>query len=248
MKKYKLILSYDGTDYGGWQIQPHIPTIQETVQRAVTAVTGEQSAVVAAGRTDAGVHALGQVAHCALHHPYEPNDLLQKLNCELGGSIRVRAVDEVPLSFHARYSAGRKFYRYTLNTAAIEAPLTRRYATHLRYPIDFKLLQQALALFVGTKDFTAFANENQRGSAARDPVKTVYAIRCLDKETRFEVMFEGSGFLYKMVRNLMATALKVAQGTLPLGAIDALFVAKNRALVPAPAPARGLCLVAVHYP
>lgn len=247
MKKYKLILSYDGTDYGGWQIQPHTPTIQETVQCAVTTLTGEQSAVVAAGRTDAGVHALGQVAHCALHRGYQPDDLLQGLNSKLGESIRIRAVDEVPLSFHARYSAVRKTYRYTVDTAAIQLPAGRRYATHLTCPIDLNLLKQALARFVGTKDFTAFANENQRGSAARDPVKTVYAIRCSRHETRFEVLFEGSGFLYKMVRNLMATALQVAQGKLSLEAIDALFREKNRALVPAPAPAQGLCLVAVHY-
>ena len=242
-----MTLSYDGTGYAGWQIQPHAPTIQELIQQALTKITHTHTVVVGSGRTDAGVHAFGQVAHFSLDSFYDPEDLLITLNANLTPTIRIRHIEKAPCSFHARYSASKKIYQYSIDLSPIQNPLNQRYHMHTHRPIDVSLLKKALSRFVGMKDFTSFANESHAGSAARNPVKELHAIDCIQVKTRLTITFEGSGFLYKMVRNLMSTALQVAWRKLSLNTIDSLFAAKNRRLAPPPAPAKGLCLISVTY-
>jgi tRNA pseudouridine38-40 synthase len=245
---HKMIIAYDGTHYGGWQIQPNIPSIQETIQNALFTILQEKVTVVGAGRTDAGVHALGQVAH--FHHKKEiiEEKLLSSLNSLLPSDIKVLEITPAPLTFHARFSAITKIYHYHFHLAPIHDPFTRLYNTLIPYPIDIPLLRQAAELFVGTHDFTSFANSRGKGATPPNPIKTLYSLRCIQKGHQLRLEFEGDGFLYKMVRNITATILSIAAHKMPLSAIQQLFDQKDRRLAPPPAPPEGLFLASVHYP
>ncbi len=248
MAKYKMTLSYDGTDFGGWQIQPKRATIQETLQQAFHTLLKKQVFVTGSGRTDAGVHASGQVAHFSIEEALEPNFLIAALNGNLPHAIRIKSIEKAPETFHARYSAKKKIYHYHLHLDPVSCPFRRRFTHHVRYPFNQALLEEALPLFCGTHDFTAFANEANTGAAANDPVKTLYSIEAISQEGGLRLEFEGSGFLYKMVRNIVGTLLEVAREKISLDAIPELFAKRDRRLTPPPAPAQGLFLMQVDYP
>lgn len=247
MQKYKMILSYDGTDFGGWQVQPNAVTIQETLQQAFQTLLQKEVFVTGSGRTDAGVHALGQVAHFSLEAPLEKTFLRSALNGNLPHSIRIKEIQPVSDQFHARYSAKEKTYHYNLHVHPIQSPFDRLYSTHVRQPFNLDLLKEAIPLFVGTHDFTSFANEAFSGSAAKDPVRTLYDINITQREDQIRLEFTGNGFLYKMVRNLVGILLEIAAEKRSLNSIPKLFAQKDRRLAPAPAPSRGLFLVSVKY-
>ena len=167
MQCYKLTLAYDGTCYSGWQIQPNAPSIQQHLQEALkTLLKGEQVSVIGSGRTDAGVHAAGQVAHFKIAHSLELNRLLLALNGLLPRDIRIKSVDAAPLSFHAQYSAIGKEYHYHLYLERVMDPFRRLYSWHVMRKMNLSLLKEAATLFVGTHDFISFANEAHKGSAA----------------------------------------------------------------------------------
>lgn len=252
-RKYTIQIGYDGTSFSGWQIQKGRSTVQWELNRALSILVDEEIHVVGSGRTDAGVHAVGQVGHFLSSRLVLDNrsltEWLQKLNAILPSAICVSGIKQVDASFHARYSAIRKTYTYTMDYASVQSPFTHLYATWISSSCDRDLLCKALTLFVGKKDFTSFANENYRGSAFHQPIKTVFSITPFTpKEGVLVIVFKGNGFLYKMVRNLMGTALAVAQKKLPIEEIPKLFAAKDRTLVPPPAAAKGLCLESVEYP
>lgn len=249
MHCYKLTIAYDGTLYSGWQIQPNAPSIQEQLQNAVKSLlSGESAAVIGSGRTDAGVHALGQIAHfCAAHH-FELNRLLWSLNGLLPKDIRVKKVEEVPLDFHSQYHATGKEYHYHIVTDRILDPFRRFYVWHLLLKLDLSLLKEAAALFVGTHDFTSFANEPQAGSVKRNPVKTLSRLDVCLLEGEIRLEFEGNGFLYKMVRNIVGTLIDAASHRLHLEDIPLIFEAKDRRRASFAAPPQGLFLVRVDYP
>jgi tRNA pseudouridine38-40 synthase len=249
MPCYKLTLAYDGTRYSGWQIQPNAPSIQQHVQEALRSIFGgEQITVIGSGRTDAGVHALGQVAHFKTTHHGDPRRLLLALNGLLPRDIRVKCVEEAPLHFHAQYHTIRKEYHYHLYLERIMDPFRRLYCWHVLRKLDFSLLQEAAALFVGTHDFTSFANEAHAGSASRDPVRTLYRLDIFQVEGGLRLEFEGDGFLYKMVRNIVGTLVDVASHRRSFAEVRSIFAAKDRRQAGRAAPPQGLFLIRVDYP
>lgn len=245
--KYKLILSYDGTRYGGWQIQSNATAIQTLINRALSIALRKEIAVVGSGRTDAGVHALGQTAHFEHDSPIDCFRLLASLNGLLPEDIRAIQLEAVSSDFHARYSAVGKVYRYHLHLGKVMSPFKRLYSTHILYPLDIQLLKEAAALFLGTHDFTAFANEAHSGSAAKNPVRTLYRLDIKEEEGGIYLEFQGDGFLYKMVRNIVGTLLEVASHKIAIQDIPVIFASKDRKQAGSAAPPQGLFLVTVLY-
>ncbi|MCB1112826.1 MAG: tRNA pseudouridine(38-40) synthase TruA [Chlamydiales bacterium] len=245
---YKLTIAYDGSGYVGWQVQPNGVSIQEKLQEAVAIITRETNGVTGSGRTDAGVHALGQVAHLHTSSPLDCNKFRASMNGLLPPEIRVLDIEEVDNTFHSRYSAIGKVYHYHLYLDRVLLPFHRPYVWHIRETFSRDILRQAAQLFLGTHDFTSFANEAHAGSAARNPVRTINRLDVVDEEHGVRLEFEGDGFLYKMVRNIVGTLHEAAIGKLPLSEIAEIIDAKDRRCASKAAPPQGLFLVAVHYP
>lgn len=249
MNCYKLTLAYDGTQYSGWQIQSNAPSIQQHLQEALTLfLSGEAVAVIGSGRTDAGVHALNQVAHFKTEREVDPERILFALNGLLPRDIRIKKVESVPVQFHSQYSAIGKEYHYHLYLGRVMDPFCRLYAWHLMRKIDISLLSEGAKLFVGTHDFTSFANEPAAGSVAKNPVRTIYRLDICPTNEGLRLEFEGNGFLYKMVRNIVGTLVDVASHRFSLSDVTAIFEAKDRRLAGSAAPPQGLFLVRVDYP
>lgn len=248
MPKYRIWISYDGTDYGGWQVQPNSTSIQGLIEEALETILRQRTPIVGSGRTDAGVHAEAQVAHFSSDIPFELNRLQRSLNALLPPDIRIMKLDQTEPHFHARYSATGKIYHYHLHTANSINPFSRLYSTHFPYPLDLSLIHRARDYLIGTHDFTSFANECTKGSAAKNPIRTLKRLDIvqIDGGIRFE--FEADGFLYKMVRNLTGTLLDVATGKIEPESIPAILEAKDRTQAGRAAPPQGLFLMQVHYP
>ncbi len=247
MRKIKLTVAYDGTPFGGWQIQPNATSIQELIEKALSILLREKIVVIGAGRTDAGVHALGQTAHFTTCSEIDLKRLILSANALLPQEIRIFEAAEAPHDFHARYDATGKIYHYRLHLASSCDPFKRLYSYHIPYAIDLEALERATHHFVGTLDFSSFANEAHRGSAAKNPVRAVHRLSVIQEEGGIRLEFEGEGFLYKMVRNIVGTLLEVARGQLPEEQIPAIFTARDRRQAPAAAPPHGLCLMQVKY-
>ncbi len=252
MPNLKITLAYDGTDFSGWQVQPGRATIQGTLADALLRVTGEKVAPQGSGRTDAGVHALGQVASCAIASSIPPGNLVIALNHILPAAIRVLRVEEVPPDFHARKSARAKTYRYRIFRGDICPPFVARYVYHHPYPLDEPAMMAAAQAVIGEHDFTSFAavdpEKGREEDEQRFNVRTIYAsqLQCAGDELVYTV--RGSGFLHHMVRNLVGTFLLVGKGSLRADDIARVLQARSRAANPgATAPASGLCLVSVEY-
>lgn len=245
----RLLIAYEGTSFSGWQIQPNSISIQFLLEQALAAVLRFSVRLIGSGRTDAGVHAFGQVAH--FRHPdpiIHPNKLLHALNALLPATIRVLDVAPTHRDFHAQHDALGKIYHYTLQLGRVPDPFFERYALQLNGPLNLSLIHQALPFFIGTHDFTSFANEAHRGSAQKDPIRTLSRLDLVFcGEERWRLEFEGNGFLYKMVRNIMGTLLDIGQGKRRAESIPALFAARDRRCAAMAAPAHGLCLIEVLY-
>lgn len=244
---YKLIIAYDGTHYSGWQIQPNATSIQELIQRAIKTIIRQEVTLIGSGRTDSGVHALGQVAHFKCNADIDLHRFLASINGLLPRDIRVLEASTAPLEFHAQRSAARKTYHYHLCLNRIQNPFKRLYSWHLHEQIDLILLQNTAKLFVGTHDFTSFANEAHAGCAAHDPVRTIEQINLISEESGVCLEFTADGFLYKMVRNIVGTLVEVASGKFSKDDISKIFAAKDRRLAGRAAPPHGLFLMHVDY-
>lgn len=244
---YKITIAYDGAEYSGWQTQPNATSIQEVLQDAFEILFKEKINVTGAGRTDAGVHAKGQVAHFSVDENLDQHRFLVSINGLLPKDIRVKKVEGVPSDFHSRYSAKRKTYHYHLHLDRIHDPFTRRHSLHVMKKLDIDLMRQAAQKFIGTHDFTSFANDANRGCAANKPVKTIYRLDIIEEAHGVRLEFEGDGFLYKMVRNITGALLTVATGKIAPELIDAIFKAKDRRKSPMAAPAHGLFLIHIDY-
>lgn len=246
INKYKLLIAYDGTHYHGWQIQSNGTSIQALIEQALQTVLREQIKVVGSGRTDTGVHAKGQVAHFTSSKPL-PHQILFSLNALLPTDIRIKEIAPVPLDFHARFHALSKIYHYHLHLDKVPDPFKKLYSTHILHPVDLSLLKKAAALFLGPHDFTSFANEADRGSAAQDPIRTLMRLDVVGELGGVRLEFEADGFLYKMVRNITGSLLDVANGRISLEEIPKIFQAKDRKQAARTAPPEGLFLVQVIY-
>jgi tRNA pseudouridine38-40 synthase len=254
---WKLTLTYDGTPFNGWQIQPNLPTVQGTLANAIHHITGESVLPQGSGRTDAGVHALAQVATFSLTVPIPAANLHRALNRALPTSIRVLSVEAVPEDFHARHSAQRKTYEYRiLPDGRICSPMLAPYVWPCRFSLDLKVLQQAATHVLGTHDFSSFA-ANDPDQAARnaseptdvpiDNVRTIYHSAWHQQEDLLIYRVTGSGFLHHMVRNLVGTFVEAASNRMSPDEIPVILAAHNRSAAGPTAPASGLFLVEVEY-
>jgi tRNA pseudouridine38-40 synthase len=252
-QNWKLVLAYDGSDFRGWQVQPDQPTIQGELASAIERITGETVLPQGSGRTDTGVHALGQVASFSLHAPIPPSNLLRALNRALPESIRVLSAEHAPPHFHARHSALEKTYEYRIFRGEICPPVLARYAYALNWPLDVMAMSAAAAAVLGEHDFTSFA-ANDPDASRREAAPVPNCVRVI-KQSAWAIEGElllyrvtGTGFLHHMVRNLVGTFLEVGRGGLPAEAIPAILAARSRSAAGPTAPARGLFLVQVKYP
>ncbi|MFB3915737.1 MAG: tRNA pseudouridine(38-40) synthase TruA [Terriglobales bacterium] len=255
MRNLKLTLAYDGADFHGWQVQPGKPTIQGTLSQAIARITGETVLPQGSGRTDAGVHALQQVASCALASPIPPAGLLIALNDVLPPAIRVLQVEEVAADFHPRRCARAKTYQYLIYRGGICPPFLARYVYHHPYYLDEEAMRCAAAMVVGEHDFTSFAavdpERARRVNDAEDEpnnVRTLFTSRWEREGDELIYTARGTGFLHHMVRNLVGTFLLVGKGTLKPEDIGPILAKAERSANPgATAPASGLYLVNVEY-
>ena len=265
MRNLKLILSYDGSDFAGWQVQPDAVTVQGTLASAIGRITGEKVLPQGSGRTDAGVHALAQVVAFVTESSVPTGNFVKALNDILPASVRVLEAEEVAADFHARKSARGKTYRYRIYRAAICPPFLARYVWHYPYPLDERAIAGAAALVEGEHDFTSFAAVDPERSAGVPPafvfgeiagrreVEPVSNTRRIISSSwerqgdEFIYTVKGSGFLHHMVRNLVGTFILVGKGTLQNEDVRRILEARNRSAAGATAPASGLYLVDVEY-
>jgi len=247
MRRIRVTLSYDGSDYHGWQVQPGLATVQAAMEAVVGEMEGAPVAVAASGRTDAGVHALAQVAAFSISNPIPVENLQRALNRRLPRDIRVLSVEEAPPLFHPRHDARAKTYEYRILRAPICTPFERRWVHHYPYPLDEARLIACARLLEGEHDFTAFAASDDRDQEGRSKVRTIFssaAERCGD---RLIYRVRGSGFLKHMVRNIVGVLLEAGKGNFD----SADFLARLQpacGIPPGPtAPACGLFLISVEY-
>jgi tRNA pseudouridine38-40 synthase len=262
MRTLRIVLAYDGTDFVGWQRQAAGVSVQGLLEEALAAIEGRPVTVVGAGRTDAGVHALGQVASCAVSHPIPAETLARALNARLPESVRVLRAQDAPEGFHARYSAQSKTYRYLILNGGTVLPFDRRYVWHVAQALDVEAMAAAARLLEGVHDFAAL---RAAGSAAKTTIRTIATSR-VTVQTPAEafgsaflggplagcgrvVAFEitGSGFLRHMVRNAAGTLAEIGLGHREPAWIADLLASGDRSRAGATAPASGLFLVSVDY-
>jgi tRNA pseudouridine38-40 synthase len=249
MRNIKLILAYDGSGFSGWQVQPEAATVQGTLASAIGRITGEKVLPQGSGRTDAGVHALAQVATFQTESTVPTVNFLVALNNILPPAIRVLEAGEVSAEFHPRKSAREKTYRYRIYREAICPPFLANYVWHYPYPLDEGAMQQVAPVIEGEWDFTSFAAvDPERGKEGNvSNVRQVFSSRWQREAQEFIYEVRGSGFLHHMVRNLVGTFLLVGKGTLKHQDVITILEAKNRSAAGATAPASGLYLVGVEY-
>jgi tRNA pseudouridine38-40 synthase len=250
MRNLKLILSYDGSEFAGWQVQPDAVTVQGTLASAIGRITGEKVLPQGSGRTDAGVHALAQVVTFVTEASVPTANFVKALNDILPASVRVLEVQEAAADFHARHSARGKIYRYRIYRAAICPPFLARYVWHYPYPLGEEAMGLAAALVEGEHDFTSFAAADPERGRDGAPVSNLRHILSSSWERQgdeFVYTVRGSGFLHQMVRNLVGTFILVGKGTLQAEDVTRILEARNRSVAGATAPASGLYLVNVEY-
>jgi tRNA pseudouridine38-40 synthase len=267
VRNLKLILSYDGAEFVGWQVQPGLPTIQGTLASAIGRLTGEKVLPQGSGRTDAGVHALAQVATFLTASPIPVENWVKALNDILPPAIRVLEVSEIAADFHARKSARAKTYRYRIHRGAVCPPFLAHYVWHYPFPLDEAAMMAAAPVVVGEHDFTSFAavdpervermagateTNHHRGSQGNNEgevsnVRTVFTSGWVREADELVYSVRGNGFLHHMVRNLVGTFLLVGKGTLSVRDFRRILEARNRSAAGPTAPASGLYLVGVEY-
>jgi tRNA pseudouridine38-40 synthase len=250
MRNLKLVLAYDGTEFSGWQVQPDSATIQGTLASAIGRITGEKVLPQGSGRTDAGVHALAQVATFVTESPIPAENFVKALNDILPPSVRVLEASEASPEFHARKSARSKTYRYRMYRGAICPPFVARYAWHYPYPLDEGAMQRAAEAITGEHDFTSFAAvDPERGcdEEAASNVRQIFESQWKRTGDELTYTVRGNGFLHHMVRNLVGTFVLVGKSSLKPDDITQILRARKRSAAGATAPASGLFLVKVEY-
>ncbi|OPL15831.1 MAG: hypothetical protein AVO39_07000 [delta proteobacterium MLS_D] len=245
MRNIKITVEYDGTAYSGWQRQEGAGTIQEALENVAGRIMQETIRIVASGRTDAGVHALGQTASFRTSTALPVERIQAGMNSLLSPDIAITAIEEVPASFHARYDSASKVYQYFLYNAPVRSPLRRRYCWHVREPLDCEAMGLAAASLRGRHDFSAFRSS---GSDVKTTERTVFAtslLRSADNMVIFEI--EGDGFLRSMVRSIMGTLVDVGKGKITPETFRSIMESGDRNRAGATAPPQGLFLKEVRY-
>ncbi|VDG23062.1 tRNA pseudouridine(38-40) synthase TruA [Lactiplantibacillus mudanjiangensis] len=247
--RYKITLTYDGTNFAGFQRQPHQRTVESVLTKAVNKMAkdpAEPIVIYGAGRTDAGVHAFGQVVHFDLPYAISAEGVRRGLNSLLPVDALVKTVEIVPDTFHARYDTVGKRYWYRAYSNEFVAPFKRNFTGHFKFAADINRIQQAIPDLVGKHDFSTFVAS---GSQAHDHVREIYSAKAWALPDEQEIQFEfcGSGFLYNQVRIMVAVLMEIGQGRRAVDCIPQLLAAKNRDLARGTAPAAGLYMKKVYY-
>jgi tRNA pseudouridine38-40 synthase len=261
MPHWKLTVAYDGTSFNGWQIQPSLPTVQGTLAQSLHRITGETVLPQGSGRTDTGVHALGQVVSVTLNSPIPASNLQRALNNHLPGSIRILSIEAAPPNFHARYSARRKTYEYRIAPQAICPPSLAPFVWNCTWPLDLAAMQQAAVHVIGEHDFASFAatdpdRHSRTGGgdsppatlATRSSVRSIFASSWeWDANGLLIYRVTGSGFLHHMVRNLVGTFVDIGRGRILAEAVPSMLRERSRSVAGPTAPPQGLFLLEVEY-
>jgi tRNA pseudouridine38-40 synthase len=245
MRTIKLTIAYDGTRYQGWQIQPKGPTIQGVIEEKLSVLMGEKVDLIGAGRTDAGAHASGQVAHFKTEGPMKILTIQKALNSLLPPDIVIRKVEEVGENFHARKSPRSKIYEYRILNEPVRSPFHREYAWHLPTPLNWGEMKRATKKLIGQHDFSSFRSA---GSSAKTSIRKVARAEwkhSRDGLVRFEI--EGNGFLKQMVRAIVGTLVEVGKGKISAAEFQQIIESKDRKKAGPTAPAHGLFLKEVKY-
>jgi tRNA pseudouridine38-40 synthase len=244
MRTLKLLLSYDGTDFFGWQRQPDRRTVQQVLEEAIGKLTGTEPTTYASGRTDAGVHALGQVAHFHTASRHSPEVFVKALNALLPRDVRVRGAWEMPQSFHATLDAKAKLYRYVIDNHPIADPLQRRYSYHVYHHLDVPAMSRAAQALQGRHDFHSFETHWPNRTSS---VRTIMHIAVSRQGDFVWIDAEADGFLYNMVRTIAGSLILVGEGRWPESRLAEVLAAEDRRLAGPTAPPQGLFLVRVRY-
>ena len=241
----RMVLHYRGTRYSGWQRQPDQLTIQGSLEQAFEKILGSTVNVISAGRTDAGVHARGQVAHCQVSSSIETKKIRRSLNAVLPPDIRVFHLRKAPSGFHARKHALRKRYEYRIYNGPVISPFLNDYVLHVPSKLDFKKMYQASLLLEGLYDFSSFAASS---CSTVNKIRRISSSIMLRRGLMITYRVEGDGFLHHMVRNIVGTLMQVGFGKINVDDISVLLAARDRSKAGPTAPPQGLCLVRVFYP
>ncbi|KAH7513548.1 uncharacterized protein LOC107433367 isoform X2 [Ziziphus jujuba] len=251
--KWRLLIAYDGTHYSGWQYQQSPPTIQCILEKAlihVTKLERKDLSLVGASRTDAGVHALGQVAHFVTPFNYDSLDSIHAaLNGLLPADIRVREISPAVPEFHARFSTESKIYHYKIYNDTVMDPFLRHYAYHSAYKLNATAMREAAKHFIGKHNFSAFVNASHN-DRVRDPVKNILSFDVNEMGPLLQLEVEGTGFLYRQVRNMVALLLQIGKEAIPPDIVPMILATQDRkelAKYALSAPPHGLCLVSIKY-
>ncbi len=252
MQTVRLTIAYDGSEFHGWQLQPGLPTIQGALHGALRQITQEPITIHGASRTDAGVHALGQVAHFKTHSTLDAQEIQRGMNALLPPTIRIVAAQEVGQNFHARWLAQRKTYRYRIYRGEVLPPFDHRLAFHYPWPLDEAAMSAAARAFEGQHDFTSFAAStgSEEDDKDRDMQRIIHSSEIVRDPLRDEIAYVVSGrsFLRYMVRKIVGTVIEVGKGRLAPADIPEIFAAGDRSRSGPTVPAEGLYLVALEYP
>lgn len=244
MRNIKLIIEYDGKGFNGWQKQPNKLNIQGEIERAIKEVTGEEVELNASGRTDAGVHAISQVANFKTQSNIDINKIPIALNSKLKKSIIIKKAEEVDLNFHARYNAKGKKYRYIINNSLVGSAIYRDLEYNFPIKLDVEKMKHAAKYFEGEHDFKAFKSS---GTSNKNSVREIYKVEIKEENERIILEFTGNGFLYNMVRIMVGTLMDVGLGKIKPESIKDIIDSKERTKAGKTAPAQGLYLVEVYY-
>ncbi len=244
-KNIKLAITYDGTGYFGWQRQLNKPTIQGTIEKKIKIMVGKSVSLIASGRTDAGVHALHQVANFRVSSTITPLIFLKGLNSLLPDSIIIKEAEYVPIDFHARYNAKSKVYEYRVDNERLQSPFLRHYAWHISRLLDLQAMEECLEIIKGAHNFSSFFSA---GDGKIDPVRNIIQAELeIRKVNLLSFNFEANGFLRHMVRNIMGTIVKAGLGEISIARFSEILESKDRQKAGAKAPAGGLYLKDVRY-
>jgi tRNA pseudouridine38-40 synthase len=247
MRKLRFDVAYDGTEFNGWQIQPGLPTIQGTLESVIGEIEGKPVHVIASGRTDAGVHAIAQVAAVSIENPIPPDNFRRAVNRLLPRSIRVKNVEDAALDFHPRFQARRKTYEYRIFRDEVCSPFDRHFVLHHPYPLDEAAMIHCAPLLEGEHDFSAFAASDEKDALCASKVRTIFSSVLTRSDALLVYRVTGSGFLKHMVRNIVGVLLEIGKGNVTLPEFFGRLQ-PGCTIAPGPtAPASGHFLVSIDY-